>query len=176
MMKETSIEKLNINSYELFSKRWAALSSGTEQSGYNAMTIAWGTIGSLWEKEKHSNQLPVMTVFVRPNRYTNTVMSRNDYFSVAVFEEKDRKILGYLGSHTGRKENKYVGAGITPVFDDKVVYPKEAELVFICRKIYEASLKEENFIDQELIPFNYPDKDFHEVYIGQIEKVLIKEK
>ena len=175
MFIEKNIEEVNFNPYTLFAERWAALSVGNQMDGYNAMTIAWGTIGALWEKESHNNRLPVITVFVRPSRYTNTIMKKESYFSVAIFPEKDKKILGYLGTHSGKNEDKYAGAGITPIFDKDIVYPKEAELIFVCRKIYVSTLLEDGFCDKELIGFNYPDKDFHHIYVGQIEKILIKE-
>ena len=156
MFVEKKIEEIKENPYTLFSKKWAALSAGNEQSGYNVMTIAWGTIGALWEKTSHRNQLPVLTVFVRPCRYTNEFMKKEDYFSVAVFDENYKKTLGYLGSHTGKTENKYNRAGLTPVFDGNTVYPDEATMIFICRKIYVSSLKEQKFLDKEIVDFNYP--------------------
>lgn len=175
MFIERNISEMDINPYTLFSKKWAALSAGNEKDGFNAMTIAWGTIGALWEKESHSNQLPVMTVFVRPERYTNKFMKKENYFSVAVFDDKYKKSLGYLGSHSGRDTDKYKDAKLTPVFDNNTVYPDEAKIVFVCRKIYVSTLRENNFVDREIVDFNYPDKDFHDVYIGQIEKILVKE-
>ena len=175
MFIEKEIRQMDLNPYTLFAEKWAVLSAGNQENGYNAMTIAWGTIGALWEKIRHSNRLPVMSVYVRPGRYTNTIMNREEYFSVAFFSEKDKPKLGYLGSHSGKSEDKYAGAGLTPVFEDHTVYPKEAQMVFICRKLYVSSLQENGFSDKDLIDFNYPDRDFHEVYIGQIEKILVKE-
>lgn len=78
MLVEKKITEWNQNPYTLFANDWAALSTGNEQDGVNAMTIAWGTIGALWEKDSHSNRLPVLTVFVRPNRYTDIRMKTDD--------------------------------------------------------------------------------------------------
>ena len=36
-------------------------------------------------------------------------------------------------------------------------------------------LKEENFIDKTIIEKNYPEKDFHTMYIGEIVEILVKE-
>lgn len=55
------------------------------------------------------------------------------------------------------------------------MYFDEADLVLICRKLYQAPLIEDGFIDRGLIDLNYPKKDYHEMYIGEIIKVLIKE-
>lgn len=173
MLVEKKITELNLNPYTLFANDWAAISTGNEEEGVNAMTIAWGSIGALWERDSHSNRLPVLTVYVRPSRYTNIRMKKDNYFSVAVLE--DKKVLGYLGSHSGRNEDKYKGAGITPVFDGNTVYPEESTIMFICRKLYQAPLLENGFCEKELVDFNYPQRDFHDMYVGQIEKILVKE-
>ncbi len=44
----------------------------------------------------------------------------------------------------------------------------------MCKKIYRQTLKEECFIDKNIIEDCYPNKDFHDMYIAKIEKVLIK--
>lgn len=49
-------------------------------------------------------------------------------------------------------------------------------MVLVCRKLYQAPLLEEGFVDKGLIDFNYPKKDFHEMYIGEILKVLVQEE
>lgn len=163
MFIEKNIKDLNMNPYTLFAKKWAALSTGNQSDGYDAMMITWGTIGALWEKSDHSNRLPVITVFVRPSRYTNILMSEEQCFSVAVFDDNYKKVLGYFGIHSGKNEDKYAGAGITPIFEENTVYPEEARLVFICKKIYVSSLLENGFCDKELIDFNYSEKDFHQI-------------
>ena len=40
---------------------WALVTAGTEDDGWNTMTIGWGTAGVLWS-------LPTVTVFVHPWR------------------------------------------------------------------------------------------------------------
>lgn len=175
MFREINIDELSMNPYTMFSDEWAALSEGNENDGYNAMTIAWGTIGALWEKYSHNNRLPIITVYVRSGRYTKEMLDRHDTFSVAFLGKENRKILGYLGSHSGRREDKYIYAGITPIFDENTVYPSESRLVFICKKVYQNPILEEGFLDKELIDFNYPNHDFHEMYVGRIEKVLVRE-
>lgn len=41
MFVEKNIKDLNMNPYTFFAKKWAALSTGNQSDGYNAMTIAW---------------------------------------------------------------------------------------------------------------------------------------
>ena len=52
------IDELNANVFELFNKDWALLTAGSI-GDYNAMTIGWGQLGTLWNKS-------VVTVFVSP--------------------------------------------------------------------------------------------------------------
>lgn len=60
-----------------------------------------------------------------------------------------------------------------PVFAENTVYLQEAKLVFICRKLYAGRMEEKDFVDPDLVPENYPDKDFHHIYIGEIVKTLV---
>ena len=62
-----------------------------------------------------------------------------------------------------------------PVFDEKAPYFKEAKLVLVCRKVAKGEFKPEQFIDKSIIPAQYPQNDFHYIYYGAIEKVLINE-
>jgi hypothetical protein len=49
-------------------------------------------------------------------------------------------------------------------------------MVLECRKLYADRLKEECFIVQELAGKNYPKKDFHKFYIGEIITCLVPRK
>jgi hypothetical protein len=48
-------------------------------------------------------------------------------------------------------------------------------MVFVCRKLYRAPILEEGFLDKELMNAVYPNRDFHDMYIGEIVKVYVKE-
>ena len=47
--------------------------------------------------------------------------------------------------------------------------------MIVCKKLYQAPLKEEYFLDKETVEKNYPDRDFHDLYVGKIEKILVAE-
>ena len=179
-MHEVDIKEFEAQAFELFRSDWAALAAGTEDTGANAMTIAWGALGNIWEKDKHRPEvkgpkrpMPTCTVYVRPTRYTKEFMDREPYFTVNVLPKDKKRALGYLGGHSGRDVgDKFAAAGITPVYEDGTVRVAEARLVLVCRKIYAAPLVDEGFVDRELIPSNYPKLDFHTMYIGEVLKVL----
>ena len=176
MYKENSVKDLKLNPMTLFGEDWMALTAGNEERGYNTMCIAWGHMGSLWERDSHANRLPTVTCFVRPQRYTKEFMDQEDLFTLSHFPSSMKKALGYIGSHSGRDGDKARDAGLTPVFDQDTTYFEEADMVLICRKLYQAPFLEEGFTDKSLIDFNYPKKDFHEMYIGEILKVLVREE
>ena len=136
------------------------------------MTASWGHLGSLWG---HGGGKPTAVIYIRPQRYTKQFVENNEYFSLSFFEEEYKSDLSYLGSHSGKDEDKVSKTKLTPVFNDKAAYFNEANMVLICRKLYKQDIKEENFIDKSLIEDNYPLKDFHTMYIGLIEEVLVKE-
>ena len=166
-MKEISVSELQLNPYWKIAKDWMLITAGTEGDGYNTMTASWGHLGSLWNK-------PTAICYVRPQRYTKEFIDWEDYYTLCFFPEEFHKALGYLGTKSGRDEDKVAAVGLTPAFGDGFTYFAEAELVLVCRTLYQAPLKEEFFRDKSVMDANYPGKDFHDLYIGGIEKVLIK--
>lgn len=175
-MKEIQIQDLKLNPFTLFGQDWMALAAGNEADGCNAMTVSWGHLGALWEQDSHRNRLPTAICYVRPSRYTKEFMDKEACFTLSHFPEQYRKALGYLGSRSGRNGDKIKAAGLTPVFYDGTIYFAEADMVFICRKLYSAQLTESGFESRELVDFNYPDRDFHTMYVGEIIKILRKEE
>ena len=113
--------------------------------------------------------------YVRPQRYTKEFVDREELYTLCFFDGY-KKELAYLGSHSGRDEDKVAKTGLTPVFGQGFTYFAEAKLVLVCRKLYRAPLKEEGFFFRETVEKNYPDRDFHDLYIGQIVKVLVADE
>ena len=85
-----------------------------------------------------------------------------------------KKQMAYLGSVSGRDEDKIGKAGLTPVYADNTVYFEEAKLALVCKKLYLSELQESGFLYQDTIDENYPQRDFHTMYVGKIEKVLVR--
>lgn len=163
-MREIDYKSLSFNPMTMVGDEWLALTAGTKEGGFNAMTCSWGHMGNIWNK-------PSIVVYVRPQRYTKEFMDKEDLFTVSFFDDH-KKELSYIGSHSGRDEDKISTAGLNPVFEDGFTYFKEAKLVFVCRKLYRATLQEDGFICKETMDRCYPEKDFHDMYVGEIVKVL----
>ena len=110
---------------------------------------------------------------IRPQRYTMQFVEKNDYYALSFYGD-NKDIHKVCGSKSGKDVNKTELTGLTPVFADNTVYFEEAKLVIICKKQYVGRLEEECFIDKEPLKW-YADKDYHNMIIGKIEKVLVKE-
>lgn len=171
-LREIDVKELQLNPMTLIAKEWMLITAGNEERGYNTMTASWGHLGSIWG---HGGGLPTSVVFIRPQRYTKEFVDREDTYTLTFFDESWKKALGYLGSHSGRDEDKVAKMGLTPVFDAGTTYFAEAKLVLVCRKLYRGSLTEEGFLDKEIVEDCYPNRDFHDFYVGQIVKVLVNE-
>jgi len=50
---------------------------------------------------------------------------------------------------------------------------QQARLAIVCKKIYYDDIKENKFIKKELLK-HYPQKDYHRLYVGEIETFLLK--
>ena len=47
--------------------------------------------------------------------------------------------------------------------------------MLVCKKEYAADLKESGFIDKEVFEQAYPNGDLHTMYVGKIEKILVRD-
>lgn len=169
-MKEVNYKDLNINPFNLIGGEWMLVTAGNEQDGCNTMTASWGGLGCLWG---HND--PVATIYIRPSRYTKTFIDKEDLFTLCVMDKSFKKQMAYLGSVSGRDEDKIANAGLTPVYTDNTTYFAEAKLVLICKKLYAQELTESGFFYPETIEQSYPLRDYHTMYIGKIEKVLVRD-
>lgn len=169
--KHINISDLKIKPHHLFDEQWCLLTAGDYRAGdFNTMTIAWGAVGTMWSR-------PFTFVAVRHSRHTYGFMQRYETFTVSAFPQEYKKALSYLGSHSGRDEDKILISGLTPQASSKVIAPsfEEAELVIECQKIYADDLNPVHFIDQTLYDL-YPNRDFHRIYYGEILTVTATDK
>lgn len=166
-MKEVDVKTLMLNPMTRIGDDWMLITAGCKERGYNTMTASWGHLGCIWGGY-------TSVCYIRPQRYTKSFVDREELYTLCFFPGY-KKELGYLGSHSGRDEDKVAKTGLTPAFGDGFTYFEEADLVLVCRKLYRAPVLEDGFLDRDLMDKCYPDRDFHDLYVGRIEKVLVKE-
>lgn len=165
-MKEINIKDLNYNVFDLLDD-WCLVSAGNIYK-YNSMTISWGGMGSIWNKY-------VVTIYIRPQRYTRKFIDENDHFTLSFFDKKYKNDLLYLGRNSGEFVDKMSNVSLNPIIYDDKVYFKESKMVLICRKLYCSLLNENGFVDQSIKKDMYKNSDYSYVYIGEIEKVLVEQ-
>lgn len=165
MFHEVNPLELSCNPFQMIGKDWALVTAGDE-TGCNTMTVSWGNMGIMWNKN-------IVTVFIRPQRYTKEFLDRFDNFTLSFYEESSREALKLCGSKSGRDMDKIKAAGLTPVHENGTTYFEEARLVLECRKIYLDKIRPEGFLDPS-IQKNYPENDYHLIYMGEITRVLQK--
>lgn len=117
----------------------------------------------------------VATAYIRPNRYTKEFVDQTDHFTLSFLPEEERKTLNYCGTVSGRDvEDKWAAAGLHPYPVDGTTGVEEAEMIFVCKKLYHQEMKPECFDAPENDERWYPEKDYHIMYMAEIEKVLVK--
>ena len=163
-MKEIKATEISENMIQMIKDDWMLIGAGDNR--FNMMTASWGMFGNLWNK-------PVMNVYVRPQRYTYEFMENHDTFSCSFFDEGYREALRLCGTRSGRDIDKAKECGLNVSFVENAPIFEQAKCTVICRKIAVYDLDPSQFLD-ERIDENYPKKDYHRVYTGEIIKVLVK--
>ncbi len=162
--KEISPYSLTENPFKMIGQDWMLLTAKNGDK-VNTMTASWGGVGILWNK-------PVAFIFVRPTRYTYGILEQSDFMSISILPEKYRKELNYCGKVSGRDEDKIKKCGFHVSNEENAPYFEEADTVFICKKHYGQMLNAESFIESDMNDKLYSDKNYHKLYVVEIEKVL----
>lgn len=149
-----------------FDKKGALLSAGPKDD-HNTMTISWGSMGTLWHK-------PTVTVYVRPSRFTHKFMNEYEYFTVSFLPDNMRDALMKMGTITGRhKTDKDALAGLTVKDLGEAITYEEAEITFLCRKIYSADMLTMH-MPVDVVDEFYTPEEPHTMYIGEVIEIIEK--
>ena len=170
-MKSIPINKFVVKVHDLWLNRWFLLTTGDyDKKLYNTMTVAWGYFGIMWNK-------PIAVVVVRPTRYTYEFINKYETFTLCAFPKSYKDDLLHLGSTSGRDGDKISRTNLHIIPSQKVSSPsfKEAELIVECKKVYWDDYKPSNFLDKS-IEENYPEKDYHRFYFGEIVGIMGDER
>ena len=149
--REIAIDELKLNPFTEIGTKWMLITAGDAKK-HNTMTASWGAMGVMWGKN-------VVTVYIRPQRYTKQFVDSQDTFTLAFFGESYKKALNICG---------------TPYYVDGTTAFEEAEMILVCKKQYHQDMKPECFDVPENDSKWYPEKDYHTLYMAEITKVLVK--
>ncbi len=127
----------------------------------NVMTIGWMTAGVVWGK-------PIVTVYVRPTRFTYTYLEQVPEFTVNVLPPEHAEALQFCGTASGRDVDKLAHTGLTAVPAQRVTAPviEQAVIHYECRIVHKSDLIEANLAPE--LQSNYPHRDLHRVYMGEV--------
>ena len=163
---EIKPEELNKSAFQMIGSDWMLITAEKDNKA-NTMTASWGGFGVMWNKN-------VTYTVIRPQRYTKEFIDNSEVFSLCFFDSKYKKELSYLGTVSGRDEDKMGKTSLTLNHYENIPYFEEAEIIITCKKLFAQEFQPNSFIDKILIDKNYPNKDFHTLYVSEILKILIR--
>lgn len=154
---------LSLRPFHVFDKEWALLVGGRERP--NPMTVSWGGLGTLWNR-------PVVTVYVRPTRFTYELLNTHPEFTLCFLPSTMKAALDLCGSRSGRNTDKWAAAGLHPESSAAVSVPRVAgsTLVLEARVLATFDLDPARFLDPKLDAL-YPQRDYHRAYVGEVVAV-----
>jgi flavin reductase (DIM6/NTAB) family NADH-FMN oxidoreductase RutF len=171
-MKEIKYKHLKFNPFNLIGDECILVTAGNEKSGCYTMRKTWGHLGcfgNFWD--------PTAMVYLRNSDNIKKIVDEEPYFTLCVLDKSYERPMNELGAYIKGLDNKGIAqAGLSPVYEDNWVYFIEAKLVIMCKKIYVSELLESGFVYKEDVEGNYPERNFHTMYIGKIERVLVKDE
>ncbi len=161
IFKKIDITKENINPFARIGKEWMLISAKKEDT-VNTMTASWGTMGVFWGKN-------VVTVGIRPQRFTKEFVDANDLFTLTFFDGERKEEMGYLGTVSGRDEDKIskVNFHIISTEEGAPTF-EEGKMVLVCKKLMEVPLNPADFKDPSIDENWYPQKDYHQMYTAEV--------
>ena len=119
MFKQIDPKELDFNVFSAIGDQWMLITAGTADR-CNTMTASWGGLGILWN-------VPMATVYIRPQRYTKQFVDENEYFTLTFFSQNYRKELALCGTRSGRDVDKFEAMHLTKEEAQVVNVPMIAE-------------------------------------------------
>lgn len=165
--REIKPDKISENPISMIGKEWMLITAQKPDGSVNTMTASWGGVGVIWGKN-------AACVAIRPQRYTKEFVDSTEHFSLSFFSEDYRETLRYLGTVSGRDEDKIEKSGLHVLKEGDIPYFEESRLVLFCRKMYQQDFVKDGFISKEFSDEFYNEEDFHTLYIAEIRKALVE--
>ena len=159
-------EELQKNPFTMIGKEWLLITAEKDGKA-NTMTASWGGMGVMWGKN-------VVFVFIRDSRFTKEFIDREGRFSLSFPSEEYRKEMKYLGTVSGRDEDKIKEAGVHVAYHDGVPYIDEGKEILLCRVMSETPITQDEFKDEKIDAAWYADQDYHKMYIAEITDILAR--
>jgi flavin reductase (DIM6/NTAB) family NADH-FMN oxidoreductase RutF len=171
LFNEISPEDISDNVFTLMGKDFSVITAGNKEQ-YNSMVGSGGGMGFVFKK-------PGIWSIFQQSRYTLELILREQTYTISYFPDEYKKQLMFLGSKTGRGNNKMKEVELTSVKtpSGNITF-KEARLIFECKLVQVTTPDFNDFYAQEAKEWiNEMYKDPNEIrkYVfGEITHVWIK--
>lgn len=161
-LQRVDLDTMTPEVFRVFSEQNALLTAG-DKEGCNTMTIGWCQLGCIWN-------LPVCTVYVRPERYTYQFIESHDYFTISILPASEKKTMALCGSKSGRDVDKISECGLTVRYGaGDAPFFEEAQWVLVCRKLYAQDMEPSCTLEEAaILPFYGKRGGWHRSYTGQV--------
>ena len=128
----------------------------------NVMTIGWLTGGVVWGK-------PILTVLVRPSRFTYSRLEQVNEFTVNVLPATFADAIQHCGTASGRDGDKFAHTRLTPVAAQRVRVPiiEQGVVHYECRVVHTNEVIPAN-LTADIKASAYASGDYHRVYFGEV--------
>lgn len=165
MFKKINPYEAQGNVFQKIGKQKMLIVAG-DGTAVNGMTASWGALGVIWGS-------PAAYAFVRDSRYTKEFLDKSETFSLCFFGDGYEDTYRYMGTVSGRDEDKTAHCNLTVAYEGDTPYYAEAETVIICRKQGAVRMPAETMSDTVNEKW-YASKDYHTMYTGIIECYMEK--
>lgn len=165
--REISPCDIKENLFRAVGEDWMLVTAEKKDGSVNTMTASWGGFGVMWGR-------PVCVCVIRPQRYTLEFVNEAERLTLSFLEDGHREALNICGKKSGRDCDKITEAGLDVVKDGDIAGFAQARMVVAGKKIYVDRIKEDCFLDRSIIDSKYPKRDYHIVFVCEIEKVFVK--
>ncbi|MGN1280978.1 MAG: flavin reductase family protein [Succinivibrio sp.] len=159
-------DSFDYSAFSMIGSDWLQITAADE-SRVNTMTASWGGLGVMFNKK-------AAFVFIRPQRYTKTIVDAESSITLQVLPKSMRDISAYFGRASGANEDKIGKSGVAVQKENGHVYFEQSEVVMFCKRLYSQDMLEECFSDSSIVDTWYKNKDFHAFYILEIKEIYVK--
>ncbi|MDE6660480.1 MAG: flavin reductase family protein, partial [Anaeroplasmataceae bacterium] len=119
----------------------------------------------------------VAYVFVRKSRHTYSFLERSESVTLSFLDEKYKDSVQYIGTHSGRDEDKMKNANLSYTYDPDYdgAYIRQATYCFKMKKLYSIDLPYEE-LPSDIKNQYYKDGDLHTMFVCEIRQFLVTEE
>ena len=157
------MKRMTVDPFKIYGEQWALVTAGN-MDRFNTMTVSWGGLGTLWARD-------VVTIYIKPIRYTYQFIEENDTFTVSFFPDEFHGDLATLGTLSGRDGDKLAKTSLTAKAVGDTVGFEQAETTLLCRKLYAQDLDPSQIPADAMEKF-YANEPPHRMYIAEVIDVL----